>query len=180
MKPYKTSDDARGYYLGEMSSGKYDFDKSFFNDKNGGFLLVHKGRKPSASDVEEMEVARAMAQDGLPVTMTPEGKIEFSTGFTSHKNPVYADGLVAGYSYEQATKNPQSHDPESLTKAVDQAIKHAYDKRAQIAVIYDRYGNFHQNDIDAGIRRFESRNSHRFECIITVNKRKEVHYWYHN
>ena len=68
-----------------------------FTAESGGSVLVYKGRTP---DADEMFTAKAMANDGLSVKITPEGKVEFSTGINPKGNPVYADGLVDGFTYE--------------------------------------------------------------------------------
>ena len=161
-------------YIDGISSGLYDVELSKFYKTKGGFLLVSKERK---YDDNEYKAAEAMAKDGLIVKLTPEGKIEFSTGRTNNGDPVYADGLVNGYSYEQQTKNPLNSDKESLEKSVDGAIKHAYDKRAEIPLIYDRYARFHRDDIEAGLKRFEERNQYRFKAILVVDKHGNV--WEH-
>ena len=124
-----------------------------------------------------MFVAKAMANDGLSVKITPEGKVEFSTGEWGG-NPVYADGLVNGHTYEQATKTPTSRSDDALRNAADQAIKHAYDKRDSIPLIYDKFGKLHRSDIEAGIKRFEDKmESHRFKAILVVDRHGNI--WEH-
>ena len=117
-----------------------------------------------------MFTAKAMANDGLSVKITPEGKVEFSTGEWGG-NPVYADGLVNGHTYEQATKTPTSRSDDALRNAADQAIKHAYDKGAKVALMYDKAGSFHREHIEAGLRKFEMHNkSWRFKAILVVDQ----------
>lgn len=166
---------AHSEYVKEMGSGRYDLSQSYFSEESGGSVLVYKGRTP---DADEMFAAKAMANDGLTVKITPEGKIEFSSGLNPKDNPVYADGLVNGFTYEQSSKNPTPPDIETRTKAADRALKHAYDKRASIPLIYDKFGKFHRSDIEAGIKRFEDKmKSHRFKTILVVDRRGNV--WEH-
>ena len=53
-------------------------------------------------------------------------------------------------------------------------------KNADVALIYDKYGSFHRNNIAEGIKEYESKNKHRFVAIITVNSKKEVNEWQHD
>lgn len=156
---------------------KFDESLSYFNSESGGSVLIHQGRTP---DADEYDVAKAMANDGHSIRITPEGKIEFSTGKTNKGDHVYADGVVSGYTYEQATKKPERQDPEALAKAVDRALKHAYDKRAQVPLIYDKFGMFHRHDIEAGLARFESRNSYRFKAILVADQHLKIWEHVHN
>lgn len=168
---------AHSEYVKEMGSGRYDVSQSYFSEESGGSVLVYKGRTP---DVDEMFAAKAMANDGLTVKITPEGKIEFSTGEWGG-NPVYADGLVNGHTYEQATKTPTSRSDDALRNAADQAIKHAYDKGAKVALIYDKAGSFHREHIEAGLRKFEMHNkSWRFKAILVVDQHGNLWEHQHN
>lgn len=172
-----TRDKAYGEYKSKLASGDYDIGRSRFFEGKNGMMLVHKGRK---DDPDESAVAEAMAKDGLIVELTPEGGVKFSTGKNAKGNPVYADGLVNGYSYEQATKKPSKFDSESLSKSVDKALKHAYDKRAQIPLIYDKYGSYHRENIEDGLSRFEKMNQYRFKAILVVDKYGNIWVHQHN
>lgn len=161
-------------FQNEMAMSDVNSNQSYFSKKSGGYVIGMQGRK---SDEAEFEAAKAMADDGMLVVMTPEGGVKFRSGKTKKGDYVYADGLVNGYSYEQQTKNPTAFDSESLSKSVDGALKHARDKHAQIPLIYDRYGKFHRGDIENGLKRFEDRSSYRFKAIIVVDKKGNV--WEH-
>ena len=164
-------------YRRELHLSDVDPDQSYFSHKKGGYVIAMKGRK---YDAAEAEAARAMADDGLIVTLTPEGGVKFRTGKTKKGDYVYADGLVNGFSYEQQTKKPTKTDSESLVKSVDQALKHAYRKQAQVPLIYDRFGSFHRNHIEEGLKRFEQMSRYRFKAILVVDKHGKVWEHQHN
>lgn len=60
-----------------------------------------------------------------------------------------------------------------------QSIHHANEKHAQIAVIYDKSGLFHRDDISKGMEFYQSKNPNWKEkgvkAVLVVNKRKEVY-----
>ncbi|MBD5289783.1 MAG: hypothetical protein HDS26_03765 [Bacteroides sp.] len=156
------------------NSPDIDPEKSYFSHASGGFLLTMTGCQ---HDAAEYEAAKAMADDGLLVVLTPEGGVKFRTGKRPQGGFTYADGLVNGLSYEQQTKKPAKTDNDSLIKAVDQALKHAKEKQAQVPLIYDRYGSFHREHIEDGLKRFEERSRYRFKAILVVDKHGNV--WEH-
>lgn len=156
------------------NSPDIDPERSYFSHTGGGYVLAMTGRAP---DQAEEEAARALADDGHIVILTPEGGVKFRSGKNNKGGYTYADGLINGFSYEQQTKRPTKTDDESLAKVVDYALKHAYDKRAQIPLIYDRYGSFHREHIEMGIERFEERLSYRFKAILVVDRHGNV--WEH-
>lgn len=121
-------------------------------------------------DPDEYAAALVMAKDGLIVKLTPEGKVEFANGIGRKGDPVYADGLVNGHTYEQQTKNPQSNSFENLKNAVDNALQHARDKNASLPLIYDKYGKFHREHIEAGLSQFEKYYpDYKFKAILVVD-----------
>ena len=93
---------AHSEYVKEMGSGRYDLSQSYFSEESGGSVLVYKGRTP---DVDEMFAAKAMANDGLKVKITPEGKIEFSTGEWGGNTPM--DWLTATPMSKPLKRPPQ-------------------------------------------------------------------------
>lgn len=164
-------------YKRELSLPDIDPSQSYFSKKKGGYVLAMKGRK---YDPSEAEAAKAMADDGLLVVLTPEGGVKFRTGKSKKGGYTYADGLVNGYTYEQQTKQPEAMDYDSLVKSIDGALKHAYKKKAHIPLIYDRYGHFHREHVEAGLRRFETRSKYRFRAILVVNQKGELYEHQHN
>lgn len=161
----------------EVFLAEVDASQSYFSKEKGGYVIGMKGRK---HDDAEFEAAKAMADDGLLVVLTPEGGVKFRTGQSKKGGYTYADGLVNGHTYEQQTKMPSKSDYESLTKSIDSALKHAYEKRAQIPLIYDRYGSFNREHIEAGLKRFEERNRFRFKAILVVDKNGKLYEHQHN
>lgn len=161
-------------YRNDLKSPDVNAAESYFSKAKGGYVIAMNGSKHSS---EEHDAARAMADDGLIVTLTPEGGVQFRTGKNKDGGYTYADGLVKGWTYEQATKHPKKLDAQSLAKSVDGALKHAYDKRAQIPLIYDKYGVFHRQNIEDGLKRFEERNKYRFKAILVVDQKGNV--WEH-
>lgn len=167
-------------FKNEMGMSDIDKSQSYFSKNKGGYVIGMKGRK---FDKAEFEVAKAMADDGLVVVLTPEGGVKFRNGKSKRKEGdfVYADGLINGATYEQQTKNPQKNTYENLVNAIDGALQHARDKNAKIPVIYDRYGKFHREHIEAGLRKFEEYfPKHKFKAVLVVDKNQKVYEHHHN
>ena len=76
--------------------------------------------------------------------------------------------------YEQRTPT------ESQSTTVKNAIHHAQDKRADVALIYDKFGNFHRNTIEEGIRLHEAKSNYRCKYIMVISQNKNVYIHYHN
>lgn len=124
-----------------------------------------------------MEVARAAVAHGINVVLTPEGNgheiyatniIERKDGSRKYK---YSEGKLSIYSYEQKTPK-EIVDTKDIT--VTNAIKHANSKRAQVAVLYDRYDLFHREDIEHGMRYYQEKNpgwKHKAKALIVVNSK---------
>lgn len=164
-------------YKRELSLPDIDPSQSYFSKKKGGCVLAMKGRK---YDPSEAEAAKAMADDGLLVVLTPEGDVKFRTGKSKKGGYTYADGLVNGYTYEQKTVNPQGDSNKRLVNSIDSALQHARDKSAKIPLIYDRHGKFHREHIEAGLHQFESNSSYRFNAILVVDRNGKVYEHLHN
>lgn len=147
-----------------------DTSQSYFFKQSGGYVIAMKEDKRKQRSAEELEVAYAMADAGYVVMLTPEGGVKFRSGKTNKGDYVYADGLINGNSYEQKTPSPQSSEKTNLINSVDNAIQHARDKNAQIPSIYDRYGRFHKEHIEAGLQQFEDNSTYKFKAILVVDK----------
>lgn len=133
-----------------------------FRPKGGGYVAIEKGGKPHSQS--EIEVAQYLSDSGYKVTLLAEGGQGFKV-----KTP---DGKVFKASYEQRT-------PES--SSVKNCLDHAKEKRADIALIYDKNKIYHRQDIEKGINEFESVNSKkRFQDIIVVESNGKVHHHKHN
>lgn len=164
-------------YKNDLNSPDVNAAESYFSRAKGGYVIAMNG---STHSQEEHEAAKAMADDGLIVTLTPEGGVQFRTGKSKKEGYTYADGLVKGWTYEQQTKNPSKDTFESLRNSVDNALQHARNKNAQIPLIYDRYGRFHREHIEAGLRQFENNSSYRFQAILVVDSNGKVYEHIHN
>lgn len=179
-KPTKLSvSKSRSIYKYEISMPDIEGKRSYFSEKSGGYMLFMKGRK---FDTFEDETARAMADAGFFVVLTPEGGVKFRTAKSKKKEGdyVYSDGLVQGFTYEQQTKKPINKNFQNLVNSVDNALQHAKNKGAQIPLIYDKYASYHREHIEAGIEQFENNCSYRFKAILVVDSKKNVWQHIHN
>ncbi len=163
----------------ELASGKYDIEKSYFSD-TGAYVLFEKGHRYHA---DEIDVAIALADNGIIVKMTSEGGATNITALTTKGTNKYSEGKlgIEELTYEQATREKQP-EPGDAYKAVNNAIEHAKKKGADVAVIYDKHGYFHRGDIQAGITKYESHksNTHRFKAILVVSQDHHVFEWTHD
>lgn len=181
----KSKEENREYYLSQIASGNIDASLSYFSERTGAFMLFMNGHEHSAShqDTEaELEVGRALADNDICVTLTPEGDgyemyathVKYNAdGTTTYK---YSEGTMSMFTYEQ--KTPTSIQ-DAAKASVRQAIVHANSKHSQIALIYDRYSLFHRQDIEEGMRYYQSKHHTWKEkgakAVIVVNARKEVY-----
>ena len=81
------------------------------------------------------------------------------------------DGYIFSASFEQKTPTQTS---------VKNALEHAREQKAEIALIYDKHHIYHKADIDKGIKDYEAKNLHRFKQIIVVTKDVKIHRHKHN
>ena len=126
----------------------------------GGIFAIEKGKARHKSD--EIEAGRHMAEAGYYVTLKDE------TGYV--KTP---DGYVFSFTYEQKT-------PAKGGASFKKAIEHASDKRAEVAVIYDKNSIYHRQDVENGIKQYEYHKSYRFKRIIVISKSGNVYEHSHN
>lgn len=160
-----------------LATGKYDIEKSYLSD-NGAYVLFEKGH---IYHTEEIEAAKAMADHGIIVTMGQEGDPAQATAKNLKGNPKFSEGLLSieKLTYEQSTRQQLNTAAE---KSVKTALEHAKAKGSDVAVVYDRGGLFHRNDIRAGIKLYESyknNRSHLFKSILIIDKNKNVYEWNH-
>ena len=141
---------SRSEYSEEMKKGLYDETLSKFDIESGGYLFYYKGRK---FDKDEYDAAMIATNGGYQMIVTPEGGAEFILSAYKGKNK-YGDGKVAMFSYEQSTPAPKGKSSEELDKAIDGAVNHAKVKGASVALIYDKNGTFHRENVKAGIERY--------------------------
>lgn len=186
VKPtYKALRLAYSEYLKEMSSQDVDTSNSYFSKKTGASVIFMKGHSYNPKDpnnVAEIEAAIAAADNGISVKLTPEGAgyemYATHKGKDKHGNDVYkfADGVMATYTYEQRTPTIIK---DAAKNSIRQAIMHANSKHAQIALIYDKYGLFHHNDIKEGMKYYQSKfhmwKEKGVKAVVVINSQKELY-----
>ena len=122
-----------------------------------------------------------MADHGIIVTMGVERNLKRATAVDVNGNPKFSEGTLSieRLSYEQSTREKLKTTAE---RSVKKALEHAKTKGSSVAVIYDRGGIFHRDDIRAGIKKYESfkNNSHRFKAILVIDKNRNVYEWSHS
>ena len=139
-------------------SGKYS---SVEVGKGGGYVAIEKStakHKP-----EELEAARILAEKGYKVTLKDEGG-----------QVMTPDGYLFSASFEQRTPTKDG------ANTIRNALFHARDKRANVALIYSKGGVFSRESVEQGIRLYEDANSYRFKRIIVVSDKGNVHRHKHN
>lgn len=155
-----------------MNSGKYEKTLSYLPESGSGSMLYQNGHN---YHIEEIEVGRALADKGYRVVLTPEGIVAYATAFKRDGTPKYAEGTISNIIYDQKTAES------NLTNAVnnvDNAIKHAISKNAQIALIYDRYGKMHRVDIENSMvkyKRFQPEEAKKIKSVLVVDKKLNLY-----
>lgn len=181
----KTKDENRSFYDAQIASGKADAELSYFSEKTGAYMLFMEGHEHSNSHLDgeaELEAGRAIADNGICVTLTPEGDgyEMFATNVKRNadgtNNYKYSEGTMSVFTYEQ--KTPTGID-DAAAKSVKQAIMHANSKHSEIALIYDKHSLFHRQDIENGMKLYQSK-FHKWEtkgvkAVMVVNAKHEVY-----
>lgn len=142
-------------------SGKYS---SVEMGKGGGYVAIEKStarHKP-----EEIEAARILADKGYKVILKDE-----ATGLHGVKTP---DGYLFKASFEQRTPTKDG------ANTIRNALFHARNKGADIAVIYSRNHAFSRGSVENGIRLYEQSHDYRFKMIIVVADNGNIHRHKHN
>lgn len=175
----KSKDVTYSEYVTSLASGGYVEKHSYYSDKTGACVLFMRKHNYK---IEEDEVARALADNGFMVVMTPEGVEMYATRKVTKDGKVklkYSEGTISKLTYEQSTITDVNVKRERTTA---KAIEHAKEKGADISVIYDRKGLLHRKDIQNGIKEYESHvtNLYRAKVIIVVDKDKKLHFWKHD
>ena len=139
----------------------------------------HNHTEKSADADAELEVIRAIADNGIDVTLTPEGDkyTMYATNVKINKDGSkkykFAEGLMATYTYEQKTPTEINSSAESSVRL---AINHANDKHAQIALIYDKHSLFHTKDIENGMKLYQSKHkvwkTKGVKAVVVISSKK--------
>lgn len=149
--------------VGEMiASRKYSSVE--FSDEGGGYVAIEKSsarHKP-----EELEAAKILARKGYKVILKNEGGLGMGVKTV--------DGYIFNVSFEQRT--PTKDSPNTIKNA----LKHAREKQADIALIYSKNHAFSRESVAEGLRRWEDASSYRFKSILVVADNGHVHRYKHN
>lgn len=139
-------------------SGRYS---SVEMTAGGGYVAIEKSK--AKHKPEEIEAARTLAKKGYKVILKDEaGEL---------KTP---DGYIFTASFEQRT--PQGETANNIFRG----LEHAKSKRADIAVLYDKFEKHSRKTIEQGIVDYETKNEYRFKQIIVISKNGNVHRHKHN
>jgi hypothetical protein len=142
-----------------INSGKYSSVE--FSKKGGGYVAVENSlmdHKP-----EELDAARFMANKGYKVTLKNEAG-EMRT----------PEGKIFNYSFEQRT--PEGNTAKNFTTS----LRHARDKKADIALVYMKYNRHTRQSVVDGLKDFEKTSKYRFKQIIVVTPDGRIHRHRHN
>ena len=178
-------DKARNEYNEIISRPSVDASLSYFSEQTGAraiFMIGHNHTSTVADSEAELEVARAIANSGIDVILTPEGSgyemyatavKHKANGLEVHK---YSEGKIASYTFEQKTPTEITSSAENSIRL---AINHANDKHAQIALIYDKHNLFHRQDIEKGMQLYQSRHkvwkTKGVKAVVVVSSSKKVY-----
>ena len=130
----------------------------------GGWVAIEKStakHKP-----EEIEAAKILADKGYKVTLKNE-----ATRLHGVKTP---DGYLFNASFEQRTPTGTS------TNNFKNALEHARNKGADLALIYDKHHVYHRSTVENGLKQYEANNNYRFNRIIVIAHDGKIHRHKHN
>lgn len=140
------------------ASGRYSFVEM---GKGGGWLAIE--RSTTRHKPEELEAARILADKGYKVSLKDEsGQI---------RTP---DGRIFSTSFEQRTPTKDG------ANTIRNALFHARNKGADVAVIYSKNHAFTRGSVENGIKLYEQSHDYRFKRIIVVADNGNVHRYRHN
>lgn len=143
------------------ASGKYS---SVTMAENGtGYVAIESS--PAKHKPEEIEAAMHLGNNGYKVILgneAGEGKCKEGKLFLS--------------TFEQKTPDGKHND----AKNIKNALGHARDKKADIAVIYMKYGTHSRKTVEEGIKNFEKSSKYRFQKIIIITKDGRLHHHHHD
>lgn len=140
------------------ASGRYSFVEM---GKGGGWLAIE--RSTTRHKPEELEAARILADKGYKVTLKDEGG--------QIRTP---DGRIFSTSFEQRKPTKDG------ANTIRNALFHARNKGADVAVIYSKNHAFTRESVENGIKLYEQSHDYRFKRIIVVANNGNVHRYRHN
>ncbi len=150
-------------YNQKLSSGAYVRQHSFLSPK-GGYVLFQSGHN---FHQEEIEAAKHLANHSYRVELQPEGMRMWASAWCGERSR-YAEGIIQGTLYDQKTV---SRSATNLSGNVRYAMNHAVDKNAKIALIYDKHGLLHRNNVREGMQAFMNVRANRgkLDSVYVVN-----------
>ena len=141
------------------ASGRYS---SVEMSDKGGYVAIEVSTR--AHKAEEIEAARILADKGYKVILKDEAGDESTV-----------DGYVFALSYEQRTPTGSGR------WNCGNALAHARSKRADVALIYDKYHKYHKETVRQGIIDYERLYPDwRFRFILVISSEGAVHRWKHD
>lgn len=180
LQPYKgTPQSNASLFNTAIGLSQFDRQLSFIVPETGAFVLYGAGHNYHA---EEIEIARGFAQNGINVILTSEQNMMLARQWVYNQKqktltPRFAEGTANGIIYEQKTTN---FNTTNFIGNVINAINHANAAKADIAVIYDRYGVLHSHQIEAGMDKFQETHSHpKIKAVVVFDKNLNMyeHHW---
>ncbi len=163
----------RAEFYARLNTKMYEEGYSSISEKTGAYVLYMKGHNYHR---DEVEAAKALADDGINVILTPEGA-EYNVYATTYRKnqPKFSEGYVNFYSYEQRT--PTS---DSTISSIKKALRHTNDKHADVCVIYDKYGSFKREDIEYGMKSYQQHSSQwkHIKAVLVINSKRKVYEHY--
>lgn len=159
-------------YLAKLRTGMYDEQYCSISEKSGAYVLFMRGHNFSQ---DEIDVAKALADEGINMILTPEGA-QYKVYATNKKKLKFSEGYANLHSYEQ--KTPQNI--QSTESSIKKALHHTNDKHAEICVIYDKYSLFHRDDIDSGMKAYQEHTNkwEKIKAVLVVDSKFNVYEHY--
>lgn len=168
----KTEAENRAEYFAKLQTQMYVNEHSSISAKSGAYVLFMKGHNYNA---EEIEAAKALSNAGINVILTPEGA-QYKVYATNKAKLKFSEGYANIYSFEQRTPK----DIKTKESSIKQALRHTNDKHSQICVIYDKYNQFHRNDIDSGMNAYQEKTKdwEKIKAVLVVDSKLNVYEHY--
>lgn len=150
VKPYPLSyGTLNALYHDRLNVGMPNMTNSFISEALNAFYIEDSRRIP---DENEKLAAMHLVGASISVEMTPEGIIAYATAFKPDGTAKYSDGKAALYTFEQKTVEK---DATNMVVNYRNGIKHAVEKGADIALIFDRYGLGHREQVETAMREYK-------------------------
>lgn len=176
----------RKVYDNEMKKLSVKPDLSYFNDKNGGFVVWMDGHQheEEGKENEEYILAKAIADEGYWVYLLPEKNKDgaVTLRLTKKGDKTFVDGKVESLTgiayYEQWS-------PTTANKkyGILGGLEHASDKGCELLAIYDPTNILDKELVRKGMREYEKGRSKgrsyiKMKGVITYNAEGKFNSWY--